>query len=101
MRAVRVLRYETAAVERGRGADALCDRGSRAHRDRAAHAVARRADLAALVDLRLLIEPGDERFRVADVRRRVELLREREHDAAGLLVERRARWHDGRALRTI
>ena len=34
------------------------DRGGRAHRDRAAHAVARRADLAALVDLRLLVEPA-------------------------------------------
>src|SRR5690606_28094255 len=55
MRAVLVLRHETAAVERAACADTLGHRGRGAHHDRTAHAVADRADLTVLVDGVLLI----------------------------------------------
>src|SRR6185436_184690 len=50
MRAVRGHRRETAAVERTDRADAIGHGRSRTNYDRAAHAVADRADLLALVD---------------------------------------------------
>ena len=64
-------------MERGDGAHAIRHGRRGAERDRTAHAVALRADLAVLRDGRLLVEPRDERLRIGHVRRLVQRLRER------------------------
>ena len=76
VRAVRLVGHEAAAVERCARADAIRKRRRRAHGDRAAHAIAGRADLALLVDGGLAVEPGDERLRIGHVRVRRERARE-------------------------
>src|SRR6186713_1545126 len=48
-------------------------------RHRTAHAVALYADFTVLVHLRLRVEPGDERLRIAHVRRRAHTFTERQH----------------------
>ncbi len=91
MRAVRRLRDEAAAVERAHRTDAVRHRRRRAHHDRAAHAVAGRADLLALVDFRPAVEPRDERLRVGRVRGRTQRLRERRSRPESASAHRSAR----------
>src|SRR4026208_412709 len=64
MRTVGFISDQSAAMERRTGTDPIRNRSSSAHRERSAHAVAHRSHFLLLVDGRLLLEPGDERFRV-------------------------------------
>ncbi len=63
----RLVGHEVAAVERAAGADTIRQRRRRTHRQRTAHAVARRADLFLLVDCRLAVEPRYESLGVGHV----------------------------------
>ena len=64
MRARRLIGDQPAAVERSAGADAVRHRRERPEHQRAAHAVALRADLLRRVDRLLRVEERDERGRV-------------------------------------
>jgi len=56
MRAVRLIRDQTAPMERRARADPSRNRGRSSDNERSAHAIALRANLLRLVDLRLRVE---------------------------------------------
>src|SRR5687768_2516314 len=86
MRALRLVRHQSTTMKRCTRANTIRNRGSSSHRERSAHAVAHRAHLALLVDGRLLVEPGNESFRVA---------------LGGVFVERAGQLHQSSASRRI
>jgi hypothetical protein len=77
VRTVRHIRDESAAMERGDGADSIGHRSCSPKRNRSTHAVALRSHLPILGDGRLLVQPSDERLCVGHMRCLVQTLRER------------------------